>query len=104
MVRTHPKKATLAVIFFLIAAVFAALLAPRALQVYKLRERSDALEKELFQLKKQNETLELELRLLRDDPVYLEKVARAKFNKAKEGEIVYKVVREGQNTKSSPNA
>lgn len=96
-----PKKATLAVIFLLLAAAFAALLTPRALQVHKLRERSNALETELFQIKKQNELLEQELRLLKDDPVYLEKVARAKFNKAKEGEIVYKVVREGQNTKST---
>ena len=45
------------------------------------------------------EALEYELRLLKDDPVYLEKVARAQFNKAKEGEVVYKVVREGQNTR-----
>jgi cell division protein FtsB len=82
-------------------AVFAALLTPRFLQVQKLRERSNDLENELHELKKQNNMLETELRLLRDDPVYLEKVARAKFNKAKEGEIVYKVVREGQNTKSS---
>ncbi len=94
-----PTKATLVLIFFIIAAAFAALLTPRFLQVQKLRERSDGLEKELRMLKKENEALELELRLLRDDPVYLEKVARAKFNKAKEGETVYKVVREGQNTR-----
>ena len=69
-------------------------------QVQKLKERSRGLEQELRNLKKQNDTLERELRLLRDDPVYLEKVARAQFNKAKEGEIVYKVVREGENTKN----
>ena len=71
---------------------------PHAIQLQKLNERSAELEKELRALKKQNELLESELRLLRDDPVYLEKVARAQFNKAKQGEIVYKVVREGQNT------
>ena len=41
-------------------------------------------------------TLPEELRMLREDPVYVEKVAREKFRKAKQGEIVYKVVREGQ--------
>ena len=76
-----------------------ALLVPRVMEAQKLRGRSEGLEKELFQLKKQNDALEAELRLLRDDPVYLEKVARAQFNKAKENEIVYKIVREGENTR-----
>ena len=75
------------------------LLAPRLMQLRQLSQRSAELETELRGLKKQNDMLENELRLLRDDPVYLEKVARAQFNKAKEGEIVYKVVREGDNTK-----
>jgi cell division protein FtsB len=62
--------------------------------VVKLSARSENLEKELSQLKYQNLALENELRLLKNDPVYLEKVAREKFKKAKQGEIVYKVVRE----------
>jgi cell division protein FtsB len=77
-------------------AVFAILLAPRVLKVRQLQTRSDALDAELERLRKQNTLLERELMLLREDPVYLEKVAREKFNKAKSGEIVYKVVREGQ--------
>ena len=82
-----------------VAALFVAVLTPRLLEVQKLRQRSEALEKDLAALKRQNDSLEAEMRLLRDDPVYLEKVARSKFNKAKEGEIVYKVVREGENTR-----
>ena len=93
------KKPAAAVVFAVLVAVFAAFLAPRMVQVQKLRQRSEALEKDLKDLKQQNEQLELELRLLRDDPVYIEKVARAQLNKAKEGEIVYKVVREDRNTK-----
>ena len=88
--------------FFLFAALdalFVAALTPRLLEVQKLRQRSETLEKDLAALKRQNDSLEAEMRLLRDDPVYLEKVARSKFNKAKEGEIVYKVVREGENTR-----
>ena len=55
--------------------------------------RRGSMEKELLELKRKNAELEFELRLLCDDPVYLERVARRKFNKAKEGEIVYKIVR-----------
>ena len=90
-----------AVTFLALAVVFVAFLTPRMIQVQKLKERSAALDVELKDLKSQNNQLEQELRMLRDDPVYLEKVARAQFNKAKQGEIVYKVVREGQNTKPS---
>lgn len=77
----------------IIAAVFVVLLTPRLAHLMELRARRDALETELAALKRKNQELEKELRLLRDDPVYLERVARRKFNKAKEGEIVYKVVR-----------
>ena len=93
------RKPASAVVLAILGVLFVAFISPRMVQVQKLRERSSALEKELRELKKQNDQLESELRMLRDDPVYLEKVARAQFNKAKEGEIVYKVVREGQNTK-----
>ena len=94
------RPATLAV-FGVLLVVFVMLLLPRMFEVRKLKKRSSDLETQLRDLKKQNDALEGELRMLRDDPVYLEKVARAQFNKAKEGEIVYKVVREGQNTKTS---
>ena len=93
------RPASLAV-FGVLLVVFVMLLLPRMFEVQKLKKRSADLEMQLRDLKKQNDALEGELRMLRDDPVYLEKVARAQFNKAKEGEIVYKVVREGQNTKT----
>ena len=89
------RPATVVALVVLLVA-FVVLLMPRLFQVQKLKERSADLEKQLRELKKQNDALEVELRLLHDDPVYLERVARAQFNKAKEGEIVYKVVREGQ--------
>ena len=88
------KNATTTFIFIVLGVLFAFLLVPRVLQVQKLRDRSTDLQNELLALKKQNDALETELRLLKDDPVYLEKVARFQFNKAKEGEVVYKVVRE----------
>ena len=84
------------VLWLLLLAVFGVLLAPRVLQVRSLRSRGENLEEELKKLRTQNQELENQLRLLREDPVYLEKVARGKFNKAKQGEIVYKVVRENR--------
>ena len=93
------KKPTAIVVFALLLGLFVLLLVPRALHVHELERRSANLEKELVQLRRENEKLGTELKLLHDDPVYLEKVARQKFNKAKEGEIVYKVVREGENTR-----
>ncbi len=59
-------------------------------------DRHRNLELELRKLKTENATLENEIKLLRLDPVYLEKIARTKFKKARENEIVYKVVKEVQ--------
>jgi cell division protein FtsB len=87
-------------VFLLLLIVFAILLAPRVIQVQSLKIRSENLEIELRKIKQENQNLETQLRLLREDPVYLEKVARVKFNKAKQGEIVYKVVREGETSQT----
>jgi cell division protein FtsB len=87
------KKPSTVIIFGLLIGGFILLLAPRVMQVEQLKARSRTLAIDLQKLQKENQYLENELRLLRDDPVYLEKVAREKFNKAKEGEIVYRVVR-----------
>jgi len=88
------KKSVTAVVFIVFVVIFIALVIPKMVHVQKLEERSQALEEELNKIRVENKRMEMELRLLRDDPVYLEKVAREKFNKAKQGEIVYKVVRE----------
>ena len=95
------KKPFAAILIAVVAAVFVVLLVPRVAHLGELRTRREGMESELAALKKKNMQLETELRLLRDDPVYLEKVARRKFNKAKEGEIVYKVVRPDDPASSS---
>ena len=80
--------------------VFLVLLSPKLLEVRRLEMRSDALSREIERLRAENKALDGELRSLREDPVYLEKVARQKFNKAKEGEIVYKVVHDPAEVKN----
>ncbi len=88
------KKSLTVFIFAVLGVLFVVFITPKIIQIRSLQKRSENLEEENTRLKAQDAALESELRLLRDDPVYLEKVAREKFNKAKEGEIVYKVVRE----------
>ena len=94
------KRPGIILLYLLLLAAFAVLLAPHLMQVHELKVRSENLEIELQKIKQENQQLEMELKLLREDPVYLEKVARAKFNKAKPGEIVYKIVREGDSTRT----
>ncbi len=89
------KRSVTLILFAGLAVLFVVFLTPKVIKIQSLSGRSESLRQETLKLKAQNAALEQELRLLRDDPVYVEKVAREKFNKAKEGEIVYKVVREG---------
>ncbi len=93
------KKSITIVVFAILGVLFVVFITPKLIQIQSLQQRSDKLGVETARLKEQDKALETELRLLRDDPVYVEKVAREKFNKAKEGEIVYKVVRE-ENTRT----
>ena len=90
------KKPASVVVFALVILLFVTLLMPKIARIAQLRERSENLEQQLLRLKAQNKAYETELRLLRDDPVYVEKVAREKLSKAKEGEIVYRVIRDGE--------
>jgi cell division protein FtsB len=88
------KRPTTAIIFVVLFAGLAYLFTPRVMRLWELNKRNDALEVEILSLKKDNAMLENEIKLLTNDPVYLEKIARAKFKKARENEIVYKVVKE----------
>jgi cell division protein FtsB len=90
------KKPVTALILILFLILFGLSLFPGFLRIGNLQNRSQGLEQELLRLRAENKRLETELRLLRDDPVYIEKIARQQLNKAKQGEIVYKVVRESQ--------
>lgn len=48
-------------------------------------------EKQIKALEKRNQQLAEEKRLLEEDPVYLEAVAREKLGIAREGEVIYKI-------------
>ena len=83
----------------IIVALLMYLLIPAFWKVYKLNVQKSELEAEIRDLSAKNQVLELKLKLLRDDPVYVEYMARKKFRQAKEGEVVYKLVHadEGSN-------
>ncbi len=95
------RRPSTVILLALLAVLFAMLVAPRVMHVERLKDRSRKLESEIAGLKRENDRLENELYLLRSDPVYLERVAREKFNKARQGEIVYKVVRPGGEDQSA---
>ena len=56
---------------------------------YRMKSQYDALAEEITQLKQNNAKLTKDVRSLRSDPAYLERVARDKLGLARPGEIVY---------------
>ena len=58
----------------------------------ELELKNRALSDKKLMLQVTNKRLELELRKMRSDPGYMEKVAREKLRVTKKGEVVYKVI------------
>jgi len=75
-----------------IVAVLVYLFLPVAFKIRKLDTQSATLRSEIQRLSSKNQLLENELYLLKNDPVYIESVARKTFNKTRDGELIYKVV------------
>jgi cell division protein DivIC len=64
---------------------------PSYTQLQDLRMKNVQYEQEIIRLKRERARLLREKKLLLEDPVYLEKVAREKMGLIKEGEMVYKI-------------
>jgi cell division protein FtsB len=64
---------------------------PTITKLHELESRKDALQRQIKIYEVQNRALEEEIYKLKNDPDYLEKIAREKLKVAKEGEVVYKV-------------
>ncbi len=71
---------------------------PSFTKIQDLRQKNIELEQEIKRLQHQHQQLEKEKRLLVDDPVYFEKIAREKMGIAKEGEIIYRIIPVDHNT------
>jgi cell division protein FtsB len=87
------KKTILVLVFFTGAILYGVL--PSYWKLAELQGQKSGLEDEIRFLTTKNQILENKLRLIEDDPVYLENLARKKFHKAKEGEVIYKIVEPG---------
>ena len=69
---------------------FAVLFLPQLLQIQRLRERRQELQKEIGRLERENTQLRQETRLLKEDSLYIERVARKKLGEARKGEVLYR--------------
>ena len=78
-------------LFILTITVFVVFL-PSYTQMQDLRQKSLEYGQRITQIAARNDQLREERRRLREDPVYLEKVAREKMGLIREGEVVYKFV------------
>lgn len=96
--KTKPKKNFGKILFSLILAVSIIamfVLGPRNIFQYYSNKREKArLQDDIEALKLKKAKLDSELTHLTDDPQYLEKIAREKYNMKKKGEKVYKIIKE----------
>ncbi|MBU2062976.1 MAG: septum formation initiator family protein [Candidatus Omnitrophica bacterium] len=58
----------------------------------KLKAKDTALSQELKSLTAENKQLAQEIEMLKNDPVYIEEIARDKLKVARENEIVFRVI------------
>ena len=77
---------------FLLCVFVLALFLPSYTQLQDLKQKNKDYAQEIRELTRKNAELKKERRLLEDDPIYLEKVARERLGLIGEGETVYKLV------------
>jgi cell division protein FtsB len=78
--------------FFAILILFLILFLPGYTKVQELRDTNRDLEAKIKKLYKDNVLLQEELKLIAEDPVYQEQVAREKMGLVRPGEIPIKIV------------
>ena len=83
------------IVAFLILVVFL----PTFSKKQEIKQKNIQLEKQIEDFKRENVRLREEKRLLIEDPVYLERVAREKMGIVRDGEMVYRLVPEEKEEK-----
>jgi cell division protein FtsB len=63
------------------------------IQLWRLKQRQVALDREVMRLQVQQDSLRREIHLLQTDSAYIEKVARERYKMGKPGEKIYKIVK-----------
>ena len=82
---------------FLFAIIIFLAFLPSYTKLQDLRQRSKDYDQQIKLLQERYTKLKEEERLLKDDPIYLEKVAREKMGLIREGEVVYKIKSKEEN-------
>ena len=80
-----------AVGLFLLAIIVLIIFLPSYTKMQDLKQKNLDYKRQIEQLRQKSSELREEKRLLENDPVYLEKVAREKMGLIREGEVVYKI-------------
>ncbi len=81
-----------AIWLFIFAVVVFFIFLPSYTQLQDLKQKNLEYQTKIRDLEKEKAQLTQEKRLLIEDPVYLEKVAREKMGLIREGEVVYQIV------------
>lgn len=81
-----------AIWLFITATLVLSVFLPSFTKMQDIKQRNSEYLKEIQALRVENAGLREEKRLLEEDPVYLEKVAREKMGLAREGEVVYRLI------------
>ena len=71
-------------------------------KIQELKERDRLLLKKIDTLEGENKNLSEELDKLKNDPVYIEYIARKEMGYVKEGEVIYKLIEEEPKTDQRP--
>ncbi|MEW5895517.1 MAG: septum formation initiator family protein [Candidatus Omnitrophota bacterium] len=75
---------------------------PSYQRMQDLKQKNREYELGIQELVQENSRLSEEKRLLEEDPVYLEKVAREKMGLIREGEVIYKIVPAEEESNKKP--
>jgi len=78
-------------LFFILICGILVVFLPSFTAMQDKKQQNFEYQQQLKQLKAENKELQEEKRLLEDDPVYLEKVAREKMGLVREGEVIYRI-------------
>ena len=81
-----------AIWLFIISVIVLFVFLPSYSRMQDLKKRNLEYQEEIERLRQEQVELIEERRLLEEDPVYLEKVARQKMGLIREGEVVYKIM------------
>ena len=83
-----------AVSLFIITVIVALVFLPSYSKMQELKQKNQELLSKIQYLEVRNKQLQQEQQFLKNNPAYLEKVAREKMGLIRQGETVYKIVQE----------